>query len=44
MTAKFWALQTLMMKLFTKILINVNLKLLTVLAKRSNLHPWLGPE
>ena len=37
------ALQTSMMVLLTKIVSNINLKTLTILAKRLILVAWLGP-
>ena len=40
----FSALQTSMIKLFAKIVCKVNLKLLTILEKRSNLDASLGSE
>ena len=38
------ALQTSTMERFAKTVSNVNLKMLTVLAKRHILDSWLGPE
>ena len=40
----FSALQASTIKLFAKIVSKVNLKLLIILEKRSNLYAWLGSE
>ena len=43
-TGLFRALQTSTINQFAKIANNVDLKLWTILGKKSNLDAWLGPE